>query len=347
MKTNKRILVAIATVLFTGANTSMSAKSWRIHNVAIYKPHFTSINDAMASENVQDGDTLYLDPGSTISETQNVTKRVTIIGPGYFMQERSYGIATINNSIYMKAEGSKLEGVYVNRIYIAASQVTIERCRLWYGIRASGNNAQMATIRQCYLMNCDNNIEIRGGGKQDVQSALWRIEGCQISGYYNNSIHDLYQAVIANNYIRNTYNNSTQILGNLSDCIITDNIIHKTHENYKNNIYSGLTNCTLQNNILSCEESVATDFPNNIFLGSSDVSNVATLTGNDLFQLVDGSPAKGNASDGTDIGPTGGQCPYVSNGRPYGMPWYPTSIVATAPKDGKVNVNIKIQVQDE
>ncbi len=59
---NKTIFAAaIAAFLCLTANNA-NARSWRIHNMAIYKPHFTSINDAMASEDVQDGDTLYVNP---------------------------------------------------------------------------------------------------------------------------------------------------------------------------------------------------------------------------------------------------------------------------------------------
>lgn len=344
MKTNKRILVAIATVLFVGANTSVSAKSWRIHNMAIYKPHFTSINDAMASENVQDGDTLYLDPGSTISGTQNVTKRVTIIGPGYFQKERLYGTSVISGYLYMKAANSKIEGVHLTSyLYIAANEVTVERCRI-YRIDTSGNNAQNATIKQCHLNDNDGYIE--GSGAENTNSSGWRIEGCILDSYNYGTINKLYCATIVHNYIRLRYANYNCI-SNLSNSVIYDNIIHHSYNNKHNAVLGSLTNCSVTNNVLSCEEGTYTQYPQNIYIGSSDFSQVLSLTNDDEFMLVDGSPAINYATDGFDCGPTGGQYPYVSGGRPWGMPWYPTSIVANAPKDGKVNVNIKIQVQDE
>ena len=345
MKTNKRFLVAIATVLFAGANTSISAKSWRIHNMAIYKPHFTSINDAMASENVQDGDTLYLDPGSTISGTQNVTKRVTIIGPGYFQKDRFYGTSVISGDLNMKAAISKIEGVHLTSyLYIAANEVTVERCHI-YHIEASGNNAQNATIKQCYL-NDDYGC-ISGSGAENTNSSGWRIEGCILDPNYYAAIRDLYCATIVHNYIRNRYSGNYNCITNLSNSLISDNIIHHSYNNKHNVVLGSLTNCSVRNNVLSCEEGTYTQYPQNICIGSSDFSQVLSLTNIDELMLVDGSPAINYATDGFDCGPTGGQYPYVSGGRPWGMPWYPTSIVATAPKDGKVNVNIQIQVQDE
>ena len=347
MKTNKKIVVALATLLLAGAANTVNAKSWRIHNLSAFAPNFTSINEAMESEQVQDGDTIYLDPGCILTSEQRVTKRVTVIGPGYFMKERTYGIAFINHYLYMQTEGSKVEGVRIDHLVIAANLVTVERCRINNQIYASGNNAQMATIRQCYLMNGNSSIHISGHGTNDVRSALWRIENCLLDGYYDHSIRDLYQATIVNNYIQNTYDGGTMVFERLGDCVITDNIIVKTRENQKNNIFGSLATCSVQNNILSCDEGTYPDYPYNVCMGSSDMSSVFTLESDDVFSLVADSPAAGNGSNGTDIGPTGGQFPYVASGRPYGLPWYPQTMVATAPKDGKVNVKLQIKAQDE
>ena len=60
-----------------------SARSWRIHHNEKQLPDFTDINAACASSDVQAGDTLYLEPGCSITTAQNVTKTLTIIGCGY------------------------------------------------------------------------------------------------------------------------------------------------------------------------------------------------------------------------------------------------------------------------
>lgn len=72
-----------AALLFAGGQQA-DAASWRINSNANRHAHFTSINAAMSSADVVAGDTLYLDPGFTLTDNQNVTKRVTIIGGGTF-----------------------------------------------------------------------------------------------------------------------------------------------------------------------------------------------------------------------------------------------------------------------
>ena len=51
----------IVAVMAMAATQVAVAESWRIHHDAKMGAHFASINEAMASENVQDGDMLYLE----------------------------------------------------------------------------------------------------------------------------------------------------------------------------------------------------------------------------------------------------------------------------------------------
>ena len=89
--------VAAAVLTFVGAQT-VSAKSWRVNNNSTKKANFVDINAAMASADVVAGDTLYLDPGSVLASAQTISKAVTVIGPGYFLQNGMVA-ATINNTV--------------------------------------------------------------------------------------------------------------------------------------------------------------------------------------------------------------------------------------------------------
>lgn len=342
MKANMNLCAALLAAVALCAATTVSAKSWRIHNISTYKPHFTSINASMASDEVQEGDTLYLDPGCTLTDRQTITKRVSVIGPGYFMGTKQYSIATISGELYINAAKTKVEGVNVtNNIWICAQEVMIERCR-FNRIYSSGNNAQLATIRQCW------GGPIYGQGATNSNTYGWVIEGCRI-GYSSNDnvIQRLYMAKINNCYCTITYQYYF-IMADLQDCVITNNIIHRAHNTNYNECLGGLTNCTVQNNILSCGEGTYPKYDAlNTCIGSSDFSSVIVINGDDKFSLVEGSPALNAGIDGTDIGPTGGQFPYVSGGQPYGLPWYSFSQVASAPSDGKVKVNLQIRVQNE
>ena len=81
----------------TASVQQAAAKSWRVNYDTFANADFRTINEAMSSESVTDGDTLYLDKGCRLNDQQTVSKAVTIIGPGYFIGENNADEAYINN----------------------------------------------------------------------------------------------------------------------------------------------------------------------------------------------------------------------------------------------------------
>ena len=346
----KQILYkTIAMAAMFAVVVNLSAKSWRVNSNTTRGANFANINAAMSSEEVQDGDTLYLDPGCNLTSTQRVTKRVTIIGNGFFHdKQQPYGFATISSNIYLQAAGCKIEGVIMLRAcYVAADNVTIERCKInnndWNGIYSNGDNCKYATIRNCYIGAYY--AEIAGQGMDNMNSAYWTIENNIILGYWSSEcIRDLYSATIRNNYFYMDHGNS--FFYNLRNCTITDNII--INVNNKNNIIGdNFIDNTFHHNVISSAEN--STYPQNKYLDSNDQAAVFTMTGNnDLqYQLCEGSPAKGYATDGGDCGPYGSGYTYVPGGLPYGKPYYTDATIGSVAHDGKVNVTLKISVQDE
>ena len=66
-----------------------NARSWRINHDPEAKADFLSINDAMKSADVAEGDVFYLDPGCRLSG-QNITRKgVTIYGIGNNFEEEN------------------------------------------------------------------------------------------------------------------------------------------------------------------------------------------------------------------------------------------------------------------
>ena len=336
MKTTINIIIATA---FMAVATSATAKSWRINNTAAAAPDFADINEAMNSSLVTAGDTLYLDPGTSLSSSQTVKKRVTIVGPGYFRTDTPHAFAYLQSTLYIQAAGTKVEGIIMSGadIKIQALNVTIERCKFCAIDVGYNGNAQYATIRQCYGEN------VKGCSKTSNQSAYCTIENCIISPGYT-CIYDLYLPTIRHNYLRKITGNTSCFFYQLESATITDNIIINTK--YVNNIFNEVTNSVnISNNVMSGNENAT--FPNNIY-GKTE-ADIFTLTGqNDLlYQLKDGSPAKGYATDGGDCGPYGGLTPYVAGGLPNGYPYYTKAIIPAKSKNGKVNVSLKIKMQNE
>lgn len=337
MKQNLFKTFALAAMLAVGM--SSHATSWRINNDTKRGAHFANINAAMSSADVQDGDTLYLDPGCTLSGDQNVTKCVTIIGNGYFSDlQQPYPYAS-TKSVYLKAAGCKIEGVFINAsCYVAANNVTIERCRINNSISASGSNCQYATIRDCMI-----NGGINGNGATSTSSMSWTIENNIIQW----AIQDLYSASIRYNYIyyNNSYSNS-HCFYDIHNSTITNNIgVRKGGSS--SIIGSDFVNNAYHHNLISTAEDTA--YPNNTYFETTVESVIFTMTGpNDQkYMLCENSPAKGCADDGGNCGPYDGSYPYIPGGMPHGVPYYTDAVIGSMAHDGKVNVTLKISVQDE
>ena len=347
MKTTLNIIIATALVAVA---TTVSAKSWRINNNAAAAPNFTSINAAMSSADVTAGDTLYLDPGTSLSENQTVSKQVTIVGPGYFRGDTPHAFAYIQGCLYINAASTKVEGVIMlSDIRIKAPNVTIERCKFtMIEVGDDRANAQNCTIRQCYGERIEGQGASYNGYNYHLCSSYCTVENCiLISSAGWGCIYDLYTPTIRHNYLKETENSA--VLYSLDNAIIQANIMLNTKTS--TNLLSNVNNISnISQNVMSCAETTYSSVPTDVNkFGNTSEAGIFTLTGmNDLrYQLKDDSPAKGYASDGGDCGPYGGLTPYVAGGLPNGYPYYTKAIIPAKSKDGKVNVSLKIKTQNE
>lgn len=340
MKTTINIIIATALMAVA---TSATAKSWRINNNAAAAPDFVSINAAMSSAEVTAGDTLYIDPGSSYADEQTVTKQVTIVGPGYFRTDTPHAFAYFQKTTTLQASNIKVEGLIFNDLLILRGlNITVERCKFTemeigrspYGYEW---DSRYATIRQCY-----GSGKIYGYSEKSNASAYCTIENCiLLSG--SNCIYRLYLPKIRRNYIKETA--SSFPFHDLNSATITDNIIINTYETGIRLFNNVSNSVNVSHNVMSGTENAS--YPDNIYGGTE--ADIFTLTGmNDQrYQLKDDSPAKGYASDEGDCGPYGGLTPYVAGGLPNGYPYYTKAIIPAKSKDGKVNVSLKIKMQNE
>lgn len=353
MKRDSSLLSTVITaiLLFFGCGY-VDAASWRINNNANRHAHFTSINAAMDSGDVQDGDTLYLDPGCTLTSTQTVSKQVTIIGTGYSLPENcGIQVAAINGALYLTAAGIKVEAVAVTNSktttwYVQAKNITIERCHNHF----ISVEAQYATIRQC------RGFHYYGKGKDKTASAYCTIENCMLGTSTAVNIYDLMSATIRNNYLW-TESSSTSyngLLNNLGGCVVVNNIIVGSQKPDILLTPANLTDCVVTNNVMSCAEGTYPAFPDNICLGSNTVAEVftiklvdRTLSDQDFAGVKDLEQAQGAATDGGNCGPFGGAYPYVFSGYPLGIPHFVSSSANTVAVDKKVSFSNEVTIQKQ
>jgi len=361
-------VAALSAVLLAAAACNAYAREWRVNNNPNRGAHFTDINAACASDEVQDGDVLYLDPGCSLTTAQTVTKQLTIVGTGYLHTTQPFGTANISAQLNLDANNIKVEGVSMTKsgsyeydrystIVIGGDNITIERC--YFGVlgwkaNTSGKNT---TVRQCYL-----NREIGGRGTTDVNSENCVIENCIILPRYQYAaIRNLYNPIIRNcTIVAGAYSHNIA-MEYITGGEIKNNIILTVDGSSMEGVLNSgnLTNCTISGNVLCSTDTSYPTFPDNRFLSTAGTSTYlaagddykirASQASDALFQLnanVD-NPALNYPEEGTECGAFGGPTPYVLSGLPKGYPYYTSVSVSSAARNGKIKVSLQATVQDE
>lgn len=344
----QKFIVAMAlTAMMT---TTVNARSWRINNDVTKKADFTDLNAAMSSTDVMAGDTLYMDPGCILNSKQTVSKRVTIVGSGYFRNDAPHRLVTISGNLYLTAQYIKVEGIAITgTTYLCSDYITVERCKA--GNISINENwttaaAQFATIRQCYATS------VHGGSNLSYpnKTSFATIENCILMSNNGSPIDGLYSPTIRNCYLKYSGTSTSAVyapLNGIDNASITNNIILRNSN--PSSVLNSVTNSFISNNVMSCAETTYSSIGENRYMESGDESLVFALEGanDERYQLKADSPAKGYATDGGDCGPFGGLYPYVLGGMPKGYPYYTKAVIDARAKDGKVNVSLNIKMQDE
>ena len=341
--------VAAAVLTFVGAQT-VSAKSWRVNNNSTKKANFVDINAAMASADVVAGDTLYLDPGSVLASAQTISKAVTVIGTGYFLQNGMVA-ATINNRVSITAEGTKLNGVYVNgEVYIQANNITLERCKINSRVVSYKGPRYGLTVLQCFINNPNAENSIWGEFRNAIIKNNIIISSYYSSSYFTSAIYNVHDSEIANNYLAvNNAGRNREVLYNVTNSQIYNNIIR--HARNTDLIFANsdaVNNNSIYNNVITAAKDKYPNLTDIVYLGSADMSSVfAPGTSDAAYRLKEGSPAKGAGKDGADCGPYGGATPYVESGLPLYHPYIKKAVVAGKSVNGVVDVELNIKMQNE
>lgn len=335
----RNILVyGIVTAVVLLINSAAFSAVWRVNPIESTGADFTSINSAIASLSVVNGDTLYLEGSDTSLSISDVhlTKTLDIIGPGYFLGQYSdiqanIAPASITNAVYIDpgSAGTLIKGVsFGNIVYINTSDITIERCYSNFGGLTIGNSSA-----------ADNTV---------IMQNYFNRNGIVV----NNSSQN---AIIANNIFAGTYAGVTVSPGCTSG--ISNNVIKRDSGSDALSINSS----TASNNIIisGTVSSANSSFYNNIGHSTqfgTENGNQSNVVMNDVFlfvgttdgqyQLATGSPAIGAGVNGVDCGVFGGDTPYVLAGIPdYPAIYYFTSPLTSTQETG-LPVRIKTKVNN-
>jgi hypothetical protein len=334
-RTNLLLITAFIAVFLISAN-SAEAKIWRVNNGSNYNgttlwgsnfggnpayPVFKQIDQAIAWSSVMDSDTIHVESSQFIYTSATITKRVVLIGPGFFLPDN---LKTGNNLLDARvtrinfnagSEGSTVMGLNIavntnsadGYIQIAADNITIKRCRIERSIYfhiSGGSGIQRVTIIQNFFP--DNY----------VTNALY---------FTNSNFVPPVEVIFNNNICKKTLlweRSATGLAWNITQC--------------RNNVFDGpdnlatpslrFTTSDFSNNILMAVNAIVdiTATPAQIAynigtqaaqFGTSNnnlvVPDITSLfIGGDskdgFYQIKSGSQAYQNGNDGSDRGAFGG-----------------------------------------
>lgn len=342
-----RKIFFIATVMgFSLLANTVNARSWRINHDPEAKADFLSINDAMKSADVAEGDVFYLDPGCRLSGQKITRQGMTFYGTGNNFEEEN---PILSGTTTISAGSVTLIGIRFNGdISAGGSSCTnhrIERCVVNGDIESVYNSL----IQNCYIMGflkIYNNSKIYNNIMELKSDKCTSGVNCSSSFLYNNTIiyKDSYE------YYPVSANNST-IKNNI--IINTSGRVESNGTTYYQNTISGTSISSgnnIVNNVLSTDEANKfADYPTNKFIGNLPLTDIFVCEGEEgeYYRLKEGSPAIGAGATGNDCGAYGGERPYVKWCRPRHMPYIYDAKIPAMPTDDKLNITLKIKTQDE
>ncbi len=298
-----------------------------------------------------DGDTIYL-PGNAHYSGVTVSKRVVIIGTGHTPDSTTAtGRSLIESDIYFAAgsDSSVLEGIYTNNsIHFTSNTrinyVKIRRCNfssLYYDGSFDTTHTCLQNIIEQNIIRgeivCDNsdyltirNNLIRNRIRNITQNALiennvlyYQVEGWNCCDY---TLYLVYNSLVRNNiFLRYPSHSNCHVAGSNNDVM--------------NNIFPNADPVCSSSNYSDNYLSIGTD---TIFVGQS--SHYYDFDYSHDYHLNTPSAYPGYNNMG--VGIYGGTVPYKEGALPINPHISEKTIAPATDNDGKLNINIRVNAQD-
>lgn len=324
----KQLLLSLIFVLFCGFISGQHLI--RVNNNPGADPDYATLQ--AANDAASNGDTIYVEGSPTDYDGADISKKLVIIGPGYFLTDndstQAFGIAaTFKSDINFNAgaAGSIITGSKINNtIHLSVDDISIIRCNVQYIMGSADVNNILI------LQNYVNTIN-SGSYNKMTNSVISNNIASQI--YFNSSSGNLQ---IVNNVCTYNYGNpinayNASIANNIITSI-TYGIVENTGNAINNNIFAGAgtnANGNLYNVAMA-----------NVFV---DFSGSLNYSDDGKWKLKTGSPAIGAGVSGIDCGAFGGPTPYVLSGVPNLPHIYEATIPGTAYSNLGLACTIKIK----
>ena len=332
----KSILLFVATTIVAAIITQSSfAKIWRINNHSNYDgstlwgdnfggtaayPVFAQIDQVVAFGIVNAGDTLHVEGSTTVYSFATITKKLVIIGTGYFLTDNPN---TSNNVLATKlariafnagSENSQLIGVdmvsagnsFDRDVYINVNGITVKRCRI-EGQVVFGFPLSDVYIIQNFFPNTVVNNAINTNGNSfftPPTDLVFNNNICQKTLTWGTPIANpttMWPILQCNNNVFDGPDNLANPNLAFSTSEFKNNILMPT--NAKVNISASAGNVSYNIGTLSTQFGAA---DNNLVVPAITTIFVTSASPDGSYQVADGTVADNSGSDGTDRGAFGG-----------------------------------------
>ncbi|GEM_PF-902027 len=356
----KITLLASVIILLT---TTLNATVWRVNNRAETDPDFSTLQAAI--DGAADSDTLYIEGSPNAYGDGTFTKKLTVYGTGYWLEENDTTQALKNNSEVGKlifddgSQGSKVQGLYIyytdasafNTIEINTDNIVVERNYIY--ARNTSTSSGVVYGNAIYVGVNTTNIEITGNwidarvhhnsySYSGVTAIGIHIAGIPENTFIKSNLIRAYRSSVfgrfyAIYFATNNSDNELMLINNVMWGSVTTYYTNHYNNILVNGTYNIGTGDASYNNL--CDGIQYPDEHNN----QQNVDMTAVFIDHDLYIdkgyfLAPGSPAAGAAMDGTDCGAFGTD-PYILSG----MPEIPALFEATIVPYGTTSVTVNIK----
>lgn len=301
---------------------------------------YASLQDA--HDNAKNGDTIYVEGSPNIYGLLDVSKRLIIIGPGYYLAENEntqvVKSAAVTREIDFEngSQGSKLIGISVSAystsdVNIYVSNIEIKQCYLHGHIGLFEGGLENIIISQNYFRSSNGESINWYSSRTPAKNLLVK----------NNIINRvlILQNGVSGKVINNVIKGSSFKVGVNSSLEIKNNIILSTVKD--DVILPPLPDAAISHNIGALDY-FGSDNGNQMNVAETEIF-VAQGTSDGQWQIKEGGPADGKGENGVDIGAFGGPTPYKLSGLPSIPTIYELSTSGFGNSESGLPITIKVK----
>ncbi len=317
---------------------------------------FDHFSDAL--EAAEPGAIIYLPGGAINISTAYIEKELTIYGVGHHpYYTEATGLTMLNGTIYLQQadpeiplENIHLEGFYISGDIRIGSGSTNQEVNVVNIVRCSMNTLYLSSAtttigdaEQVHIIESIIRGNVYGGRVQNVLFSKNIIQGV----FYHFDGNALFSNNVFLHYTTSTISTSFKYIENST--FQNNVILCRSSSSCFNNMYANNFN----NNMWHHSFSVPTGSTGNNNIIDLEIDSIfVNHTGHNFdydfnYQLNEGSPGIGEATDGFDIGIYGTVRPFKEGSVPVTPHIKSKSISTETDFEGKISVDIEVEAQEE